>query len=189
MSDAKPLPVPLVAAGFQGDYQWLTTEHNLDNLLELCPQAFLGKYVAVTSLDSGALVPTDEQIRDGWQSRDEIAYSPQVQSVMTLRHGECGGFDEWYIFDRPFDMGQKWRGNVFEAPMQPGQVAVFVNFLGFALHVPVMQDIANLFWKQLDWIRPESYVADGNDYLTFVSRDKALFTEVRKALSEFGSNS
>jgi hypothetical protein len=200
MADAKPLPVPLVATGFEGEYQWLATEHNLDTLLELCPQAFLSKYIAVTALDSGAVFLTDEQNRAGWQSRNGIAYSPQVQSVKSLPHGEsgpdyggsgavCGGFDEWYIFDRPFDLGQKWQGNVFEAPMQPGQVAVFVNFLGFAVHLPEMQPIAKLFWKQLDLIRPESFVADGDDYLTFVSCDKTLFTDVREALIKLVANS
>jgi len=36
----------------------------------------LGKYVAVTFIDSGQLVPTDKETTAGWQSRAKIAYSP-----------------------------------------------------------------------------------------------------------------
>jgi hypothetical protein len=66
----------------------------------------------------------DEEERVGWQSRNEIAYSPQVQSVHDWRTeklpgGECAGFNEWYLSDSPFDLEQLWRGNVFEPPTSP----------------------------------------------------------------------
>ena len=68
----------------------------------------------------------------------------------------------------------------FEVPQERGHVRVFVNY-GFALHPPERTDLANLFWPQMERIRPESYVAD-NDYLTFVSADKALFVSVLNAV-------
>jgi hypothetical protein len=47
---------PTMVTGALGAYQWLTTyQHDLDTLLQSCPQTFLGKYIAVTSLDSGPL--------------------------------------------------------------------------------------------------------------------------------------
>ena len=101
-----------------------------------------------------------------------------------MPHGKCGGFDEWYVFESPFDLRELWHGNVFEAPLTSGQVSTFVNFLGFALHNPEVEDLVSLFWKQLDWIQPESYIADGNAFLTFVTRDKDLFAAVRHALSD-----
>jgi hypothetical protein len=74
---------------------------------------------------------------------------------------------------------------VFEAPLTPGQVCAFVNFsFGFALHNPEMSDLVSLFWKQIDWIQPESYIADGDVLLTFVSRDEDIFASVRNALSD-----
>ena len=148
------------------------------------------KYIAVTSLDSGPMALTDEEERVGWQSRNEIAYSPQVQSVHDCRTerlpgGECAGFNERYVSDSPFDLGQLWHGNVFEAPLTPGQICTFVNFsFGFALHNPEMSDLVSLFWKQIDWIHPESYIADGDVLLTFVSRDEDIFASVRNALSD-----
>ena len=180
---------PAAVTGSYGAYRWLTTgQHDLDTLLQRCPEALIGKYVAVTSLDSGPMALTEEEASAGWQSRNEIAYSPRIRSAHDCRTerwpgGECAGFNEWYVFDSPFDIGQLWHGNVFEAPMTPGQVCTFVNFLGFALHNPEMSALVNLFWEQLDWIQPESYIADGDVLLTFVSRDEGMFAAVRNALS------
>jgi hypothetical protein len=179
--DHEPNAVYWVACGFPvADNR----QHDLDSLLRRCPQALLGKYIAVTSQDSGPLTPTEEERRAGWQTRNEIAYSPPVQSAEGLPHGKCGGFDEWYVFESPFDLRELWHGNVFEAPLTSGQVSTFVNFLGFALHNPEVEDLVSLFWKQLDWIQPESYFADGNAFLTFVTRDKDLFAAVRQAVSD-----
>jgi hypothetical protein len=38
----------------------------------------------------------------------------------------------------------------------------------------------------MDWVRPESYVAD-NDYLSFVSMNKALFASVHDAVKALGT--
>jgi hypothetical protein len=59
-------------------------------------------------------------------------------------------------------------------------VSVFVNY-GFALDSVEWRDLAALFWRQMEWICPESYMADGN-YLNFVSANKSLFASVRKAV-------
>src|SRR5882762_3035070 len=149
--------------GSHGPYLWLTTgQYDLDSLLHKSPQTVLGKYIAVTSLDSGPLTPTDEEKRAGWRNQNEIAYSPQIESAERLPYGECAGFDEWYVFESPFDLGQLWHGNVFEAPMTSGQVSTFVNFLDFALHNPEVEELLRLFWKQLDWIQPESSILEWN---------------------------
>jgi hypothetical protein len=184
---------PMAFTGSHGAYRWLTTgQHELDTLRRRCPQALVGKYVAVTSLDSGPVALTDAETRAGWQSRNEIAYSPQIQSVEDCRTerlpgGECAGFNEWYVFDSPFDLGALWHGNVFEAPLSPGQVSTFVNFgAGFALHNPEMADLVSLFWKQLEWIQPESYIADGDVLLTFASRNKDIFIAVSNSLADIG---
>ncbi len=65
-------------------------------------------------------------------------------------------------------------------PQEQGHLSVFVNY-GFALHPPERTSLATLFWPQMAWIRPESYVAD-NDYLTFVSASKTLFASVHDAV-------
>lgn len=170
-------PTPKAVTGSHGSYFWLASDqHCLDDLIEICPQAFSGKYLAVTSLDSGPLFLTDEEKQNGWQSRNEIAYSPRVQSPQELRRD---GFDEWYVFEASKDLGSVRHGD-FESHPTPGLIRVFVNYGDFAPHDS--GGFIDLFWEQLDQIQPQSYVADGNAFLTFVTRDKLLFDAVRKAL-------
>ena len=184
MAYSNPLTL---ATGSHGTYQWLTSgQHDLAALLQLCPQVVLGKYIAVTSFDSGPLKLNDDEVSTGWKTRNDIAYSPRIQSVDKLKHGECAGFDEWYVFEAPVELGQMFSGNVFEGPLQPGKVAAFVNYSGFSLHTSIMQDLATLFWRQLEWVCPESYIADG-DLLNFVSRDRSLFASILQALSSGSS--
>jgi hypothetical protein len=172
----------MFTVGSQGSYEWLVTDENFD-LLELCPEIVLGKYVAVTSIDSGQLIPTDKETAAGWQSRAKIAYSPKIEDAQELPHD---GYDEWYIFNTPTDLGTSHLAeNIFEVPQEQGHVSVLVNY-GFALDPPERaHHLADLFWPQMAWIRPESYVAD-NDYLTFVSMNKALFASVRDVVKALG---
>jgi len=183
-----PSPLPR-ATGSHGNYDWLTTQRDLGELLRLCPELVLGKYLAVTSRDSGPLHITDSERGAGWISRGGIAYSPQIESVegvLQLGVGRCAGFDEWYVFNSPADLGEISFGNIFEANLEPGRVAVFVNFRGFRVDDldPAWQPLTNLFWTQLAWIQPESYIADGYSCLTVVSSDKPLFATLRRALSK-----
>jgi hypothetical protein len=153
--------------------------------LQLCPEIVLGKYVAITSIDSSEFVPTDKETASGWQSRGKIAYSPKIQNAQDIAHD---GWDEWYIFDNPTDLGSSHLAdNIFEVPQEQGYVSVFVNY-GFALHPPERSErLADLFWQQLVRIQPESYVAD-NDYLSFVSMNKALFIRVHDAVKALGTS-
>ena len=48
----------MLAVGSQGVYSWLVTDENFE-LLQLCPKVAVGKYVAVTSIDSGQFLPTE----------------------------------------------------------------------------------------------------------------------------------
>jgi hypothetical protein len=167
----------MLTVGSEDHYEWLVTDEQFD-LLQLCPQVVISKYVAITSIDSGALVPTDKETASGWQSRGNIAYSPKIQNVAELPRA---GWDEWYIFDNLTDLGTSHLGeNVFETPKEQGHVNVFVNY-GLALHRPEMKDLASLFWQQIARVRPESYVAD-HGYLNFVSANKALFASVCAAI-------
>jgi hypothetical protein len=49
----------------------LVTDLQFD-LLQLCPEVVLGKYIAITSFDSGPLAPTDEEtggwLGDSWEN-------------------------------------------------------------------------------------------------------------------------
>ena len=115
----------MLTFGSHGQYEWLVTDQQFD-LLQISPDVVLGKYVAITSFDSGPLVLTEEEKAAGWDSRSKVAYSPKVQNVASLPRA---GYDEWYIFDDPIDLGTSHlEENVLEAPHEPGHVSVFVNY-------------------------------------------------------------
>jgi hypothetical protein len=169
--------------GRQGQYEWLASGgYDLHSLLQLCPEVFLDKYLAVTSFDSGSLVPNDAEKNAGWVSEEEIAYSPQIMSTENLPHDL---YDEWYVFCQPRRLGSlaPRDKNIFEASIHERQVHNFVNFGALHLHKPDMKAIADLFWQQLSWIAPESYVADG-ECLAYVSSNEELFAKVKEALSK-----
>jgi hypothetical protein len=171
--------VPL-KSGTSDKYLWLTSdEHQLADLLKLRPNIVQGKYVAITSIDSGFLALTPELKSSGWESRLNVAYSPSIQSWEEL---PLDGYDEWYVSDKPMDLGDLCVRNPFETPVQPGHLQVFINYGGFNLWDPVYDSLVEMFWKQLGWISPESYLADGSDYLLFVSRNQQIFQEAIEAL-------
>jgi len=171
----------MLTVGSEGLYQWLVTDQSID-LLQVCPEVVLEKYVAITSFDSGMLIPTDEETAAGWETRGKIVYSPKIQNIKDLPRA---GWDEWYIFDNPANLGTSHLAeNVFEVPQEEGHVSVFVNYC-FALHKPEFKDLTTLLWQQIARICPESYLAD-NDYLNFVSMNKTLFASVRDAVTAQG---
>jgi hypothetical protein len=131
----------MLTLGSQGVYEWLVTDERFD-LLQLCPEIVLGKYVAVTSIDSSQLMPADKGTAAGWHSHEKIAYSPKIQHAEELPRE---GWDEWYIFNDPTDLGTSHlQENIFEVPRGRGHLSVFVNYC-FALHQPEMESIASLF--------------------------------------------
>lgn len=167
----------LISRGAEGDYHWLTsTEDYSGTLLRICPEIVLNRYVAVTSIDSGIPKLTESHIAAGWTSRQDVAYSPLLQSAEDIPHQvdglEDAGYDEFYVFDSPPDLGQRTKGNIFtpEGAPAPGRIVEFVSWFAFVLHDQNEHTIVDLFWPQLHRVRPESYVADGRECLTFVSR-------------------
>jgi hypothetical protein len=58
----------MLTTGSQGLYEWLVTDQQFD-LLQICPEVALGKYIAITSIDSGTLVPNEREVAAGWESR------------------------------------------------------------------------------------------------------------------------
>ena len=175
--------------GIHGEYQWLETDHRLSEFESLCPEAIVGKYIAITAVDSGGFQPSPEDEGNGWREAGGIAYSPVVEAVAFLPKNcccrECYGFDEWLVFrDHPGSLGAISDENVFEANVGPGQIFRFINFGGFRLSSEVMKPVSDLFWAQMDWVHPESYIGDGQECLIFASRNSTLFREVEATLRD-----
>ena len=93
----------MINFGTYGEYEWLVADEDLD-LLQLCPDIALGKYVAVTSIDSGEFLPEEHERAAGWEVRGGIAYSPKVLDTQTVPRSR-EAYDEWYVFANPVDLG------------------------------------------------------------------------------------
>ena len=173
----------LLQTGSAVGYQWIVSTDRQTNVLGCCPDIVLGKYVAITSFDSGPLRLTEEQRSAGWISRGGIAYSPKIHHVNLVPQAY---FSESYVFVAPPDLGvlADPNRNIFQAEMQQGQVQAFVNF-DFGFHDAEYADLANMFWQQLGWMKAESYVAE-NDYLIFATTNPKVFTAVSEALRQKG---
>jgi len=178
--------------GSHGEHQWLTmVERNISDLLRLCPEVVLDKYLAVTRIDGGALCLTGQEKSDGWWTADagkvfqgtswglpeyrenwKVAYSPRLTSIHGLPneiHDQCcAGYGEWYVF---------------EQEVQAGEIESFVNWMGFRLYAPVYLWCADRHWEQMARLAPESYIADGTVF-TSATRNRTLFDSVLSAFSK-----
>jgi hypothetical protein len=181
----------IVRTGVHAPYRWLTAtdEVYMGTLLRLCPEAVLNRYLAVTSYDSGVRRLSETERSSGWSLRGDVAYSPLVTSVDSLQFQRDGldgpGYDEWYVFQGPRDLGRVFQGNPFEFQPGCGQILVFVNTPAFVLHdpAPYMPDILDIFWNQLALLQPETFIADGRDFLTLVSKNEALVQHAHERLA------
>lgn len=164
--------------GTHGKHYWLwCRDLTMSDMLKAHPTLVLNKYLAITSWDSGPFVPSDEERAMGWERRGQIAYSGIIRSINQVPIGD--GYDEWYVFTQPTELGTLVRGNIFEIGIHPDQVAAFVNYGGFKPEDPEAPDLVDLFWQQYDLIQPYCFIADG-DLLSVVTSDEKLFAEIKK---------
>ena len=177
--------MPLIV-GCHGDYEWLVADCTLGDLLDNCPDLVLGKYLAITSFDSGPLHINDVRNPSGWESRLGVMYSPKISTIEGLPYDNC--YDEWYVLDAPRTIGirEKSCSNPFEEH-DPSVVFTPVNRHFSPKHED--QQVLDLFWRQLDRIRPTSYIADCTAFVTLVTSDKQAFAKARMSLGDQGSAS
>jgi hypothetical protein len=104
------------------------------------------------------------------------------------RDGSDGpGFDEWYVFEKPTTLpGVILTGNPFlESNMpSPERIMRFVSQISYRIdrvQAPQKQH-DQWFWEQIERIQPESYIADGWDCLTFVTRHPEFFKIITEKL-------
>jgi hypothetical protein len=62
-----------------------------------------------------------------------------------------------------------------------------IHHTTLAQFATVMSDLTGLFWKQLEWIQPEPFIADSAAFLTFVSRNELIFVAACNALKGLGA--
>jgi len=177
--------------GTHNEYFWLTSsfEDYSGTLVRICPEIFIDRFMVVTAIDSGTPWLTERQKAAGWVERRGIVYSPRLSSIDDVFY-QCDGrntpgHDEWYFFQTLQDLGAEQKGSPFEevsAP-RPGRTMTFVGWPSATLH-DLDKQVGEMFWEQMSWIRPESYIADSWNCLTFVTRNRDLFRLVLDRLSK-----
>lgn len=63
---------------------------------------------------------------------------------------------------------------------------IFVNTVAFVLHdpEPYMPGILDKFWEQLLRVQPETFIADGRDCLTLVTKREHLVAQAYAGLAQ-----
>jgi hypothetical protein len=146
--------------GESSSFKWFQAGYrSLAELMEAVPDLVRDRFVVVTSLDSGPLGLTADDIALGWRQSGALAVSPKSPAPRSLPKGE---WDEWYIFEE----------------LPPARSPeVFVNYGGFSLCPDPgnewEQARVERFWGQLAEWWPESYLAEG-DNLICVTRSETV---------------
>ncbi len=176
--------------GKNGKWMWLTSKAAcLKDVVELCPQLVIDRFVLITSYDSGYVTLTDEHLHAGWQYtggdaqifewrpvRDgQFALSPRVSNAAML---PIDMYDEWYVFYKPPVIHQlKIFVNAGFSPTS-GKVG-----LAEETSSEYYEEFETHFWQQLSELDPRAYVAD-NFNLSFVTSDEILFEQVVLAVQD-----
>jgi hypothetical protein len=179
-------PSSLVHIGLRGDYHWLEVEGgvHLGMVVQAFPELVFDQHLAITACDSGIYRLSEQELQAGWETRNGIAYSPRItdgsQLQFQVNGPEVVGFDEWYVFDEPRDVGARFTGDPFLEPPDKGRVFVFVNFFAFRLNTedPSTDFVRDWFWQQVAWMQPRAYLADGRDCFFLVTKDGDLVERV-----------
>jgi hypothetical protein len=149
--------------GRRGAYLWIVWDSQfMDELVQAVPQVVVGKFVIITSFDSGPFVPSQEETGRGWRLQSGLAYSPQIKTPDDLPHDQ---YDEWYIYSCKKEI---------HSP------EVFINFSGFQLKYYAaeieLHGLLERFWLQMEKLQPESYLAEGGS-LILATRDEAVYEQ------------
>jgi hypothetical protein len=147
------------------NYYWLEgSEFSLHELVTRCPELFSKKTVAITSFDSGPLIPNDQERSYGWYSLDDIFYAPMVLTPNNLPYEQ---YDEWYIFDelKEFKRVEPFvnYGSFFlrDPSYQMENIDPSWDKVGLQSQIDGQKDMQDRFWKYIEQIQPRSFVLDG----------------------------
>jgi hypothetical protein len=181
--------------GKKAGYYWLeeitpTQEWlSLENLLEVCPEFVLGKYLVITAWDSGPLKLRDEDYQKGWLKHDRLAINSAVQSVNDIPYM---GYDEWYIFSEtplwePFKVFvNDWYFSLREPEGFASDGDSSEAIIGRRDEVERMRELQELFWLQLELKRAETYISAGHRFI-LATREKKLYERMIEPRSNVNS--
>jgi hypothetical protein len=166
-----------VYIGKTGNYHWVSFAKRYLVLPEIVtiPSFVKGKYAVLTTFDGGPPFVYDQTEKMGWTKEGKIVWTSKIKDATDI----CKeGFEEMYVFDNKIPLPE---------------IKVFVNYLYFALFDPEIVLRANptwdrrlfdgqlklqeLFWEQMDKIKPISFASDG-DHFNLATQDERFFANL-----------
>ena len=176
----------MMLSGKQGDYYWLeAASASMIDALRYCSDLVLGKYLVITSFDSGPLRLTTEEFERGWMQHDDLAINPSVKSVSDIPFEQ---YDEWYIFlNTP--LLEEFKVFVSDLPLTLRDPETFLSeadptwdLVGIKQYMEQVRELQELFWLQLELKAVETYIAEG-DRLILATKIREPFERLREFLS------
>lgn len=163
----------MIHLGKHGDYHWLVTNDRFWSIDQLVVQFHLGQRLCIAAFDAGPLVPTHEELAQGWTTQRLVAISPPIYELLDMPYDN---HDEWYVMSQP---------NFADVPLE-----TFVQHGAFTLQSPEeiystydatwekggfdwLTPVQERFWAQLHRIQPESYLSLGDNEV-IVTRNHAF---------------
>lgn len=132
----------------------------ITGLIEEFPELVVGRYLVITSFDSGFLTLSESELRDGWHMVGRLAHSPPIRSVDQIPYDQ---YDEWLVFDQP---------------VQVEEFETMVNYVGFTPIDFGWEQKRERFWEQIVRLRPLHVIAQ-NEGGYLVSRDDGLIRRIK----------
>jgi hypothetical protein len=90
-------------------------------------------------------------------------------SLSDFRARDCNREDDCVPYVGPSDC----RTHYLRSPTPLGQGESWIHDADI---------LTDMFWRQIEWIQPDSYIACGQDYLTFACKNRELFEAVKERL-------
>jgi len=162
--------------GKSNNYYWKVSEssYGFSNLVETVLKVLSGKFLHITSFDSGPITPNEEEIKLGWRMQNDVMVSPPLCEGLLVPHEQ---YDEWYISNSEI---------IFHAEFE-----IFVNYGGFHLASPkdltkdddptwergrmdFLCPLQERFWTQLNELDPETYISIGDNDIVVSKNEKFI---------------
>jgi len=137
-------------------------DFSITDLWRQFPEFVVGKCLVNTSFDSGFLMLSDLEKKDGWRMIGKFAHSPLIRSIDQIPHDQ---YDEWLVF------------------AQPMQVEEFESMVNYCRFTPIdfdWDEKREHFWQQIVRLNPLHVIAE-NEGIYLISRDEHLVNRIMKS--------
>jgi hypothetical protein len=174
----------MIKKGVHGEYTWFqSTENYLTVLVDQVKELVVGKTVAIVAYEGEPIRLTQEEMKAGWQQLSTVALSPIIDRPSEIPQNS---YDEWYAFAGvsalPINESFATCGG-FSLDQSAGENPFLPQSLKKKQIDTTLRKRQERFWKQLELLKPESYMAE-TDKLIVVTKNPALVARLNDFFSK-----